>query len=103
VIIKTKSDSREREREIVIREGEKEVESEADGRGGRRYRGIPNKRDRLWTEITKDLVVREAIERVGLEYDESEDFYYVFEKLRYVRFTGSCADNGMLGLTNESL
>ncbi|WEW55991.1 hypothetical protein PRK78_001426 [Emydomyces testavorans] len=50
---------------------------------GRRYRGVKNVKDRLWTEITKDLVVKEAIERAGYEYEETEDFYYVFSYLRY--------------------
>lgn len=90
VIIKTKSDFRERERDIVIREREKDVESDPSGRPGRRSHGIPDQRDRRWTEITKDLVVREAIERVGFDYDESADFYYVFEKLRYVCSSVSC-------------
>lgn len=47
----------------------------------------PNQKDRLWTEITKDLVVREAIERAGYEYEETEQFYYIFAYLHYVRST----------------
>ncbi|KAF4182932.1 hypothetical protein CNMCM8927_009036 [Aspergillus lentulus] len=54
-----------------------------DGRIGRRYIGVKDKRDRLWTEITKDLVVREAIERAGYEYEETESFYYIFSYLGY--------------------
>lgn len=38
----------------------------------------------MWTEITKDLVVREAIERLGYEYEETEYFFYVMEYLKYV-------------------
>lgn len=44
------------------------------------------KRDRwggMWTEITKDLVVREAIEEIGYDYEETEFFFYVFQYLRY--------------------
>lgn len=73
------------------------------GRIGRRYIGVKEKRDKLWTEITKDLVVREAIERAGYEYEETEYFYYIFEYLRYVcsvplffgygLFQGFCANN----------
>jgi hypothetical protein len=37
----------------------------------------------LWTEITKDLVVREAIETRGYDYEETEFFYYVLQYLRY--------------------
>ncbi|RHZ61338.1 uncharacterized protein CDV56_107830 [Aspergillus thermomutatus] len=53
------------------------------GQIGRRYIGVKDKRDRLWTEITKDLVVKEAIERAGYEYEETESFYYIFSYLRY--------------------
>jgi hypothetical protein len=38
----------------------------------------------LWTEITKDLVVREAIEEMGYDYEETEFFFYVFRYLKYV-------------------
>ncbi|KAL5687120.1 hypothetical protein EMGR_002104 [Emarellia grisea] len=54
-----------------------------DGRIGRRYIGVKDQRDRLWTEITKDLVVREAIERAGYEYEETDSFYYIFSYLGY--------------------
>ncbi|KAK5991114.1 hypothetical protein PT974_09392 [Cladobotryum mycophilum] len=37
----------------------------------------------MWTEITKDLVSREAIEELGYEYEETEFFFYVMEYLRY--------------------
>lgn len=40
----------------------------------------------MWTEITKDLVVREAIEQSGYDYEETEYFFYVMEYLRYVSF-----------------
>lgn len=39
----------------------------------------------MWTEVTKDLVSREAIEKVGYEFDETDDFFYVLEYLQYVR------------------
>lgn len=54
------------------------------GQIGRRYHGVKDPRDSLWTEITKDLVLREAIERAGYEYEETEHFYYVFSFLNYV-------------------
>lgn len=38
----------------------------------------------LWTEITKDLVVREAIEEMGYDFEETEYFYYIIQYLRYV-------------------
>ncbi|KAI1766798.1 hypothetical protein GGR53DRAFT_190721 [Hypoxylon sp. FL1150] len=43
----------------------------------------PRKRNEMWTEITKDLVTREAIERMGYEYEETEWFFYVMQYLRY--------------------
>lgn len=54
------------------------------GKIGRRYVGVKDRRDRLWTEITKDLVVKEAIERMGFEYEETVSSYYVFSYLQYV-------------------
>lgn len=39
----------------------------------------------LWTEITKDLVTKEAIEAAGYAYKETESFYYVLKYLSYVR------------------
>jgi hypothetical protein len=35
----------------------------------------------MWTEITKDLVVKEAIEEIGYEFEETEKFFYVLQKL----------------------
>jgi len=46
--------------------------------GVRRSRGLGSE---LWTEITKDLVSREAIEYCGYQYEETEFFYYIFEYL----------------------
>ncbi|KAL4788643.1 hypothetical protein BJX76DRAFT_2181 [Aspergillus varians] len=51
------------------------------GKVGSRYIGAEDRRERLWTEITKDLVVREAIERAGYEYEEMDSFYYIFSYL----------------------
>jgi hypothetical protein len=42
------------------------------------------KRKGMWTEVTKDLVVKEAIERRGYDYDESDDFFYIKDYLSYV-------------------
>ncbi|RDW72453.1 uncharacterized protein DSM5745_07625 [Aspergillus mulundensis] len=51
------------------------------GKVGPRYIGIKDRRERLWTEITKELVVREAIERAGYEYEELDTSYYIFSYL----------------------
>lgn len=80
----------ELEREIIIRERERREEIESipetkeEVRVHKRYTDPRRKRDKLWTEISKDLVVREALERGGYEFDETENFYYIFEYLRYV-------------------
>jgi hypothetical protein len=45
----------------------------------------PRKKDKdMWTEVTKDLVLREAIEQMGYSCEETEDFFYVMEYLKYV-------------------
>jgi hypothetical protein len=44
--------------------------------------------DERWTEITKDLVVREAIERLGYEFEETRTFYYIFSYLEPVSQVG---------------
>ncbi|KAJ5833766.1 hypothetical protein N7474_002077 [Penicillium riverlandense] len=58
------------------------------GRGSERVAGVgqqvmnvKDERDSRWTEITKNLVVREAIERMGYEYEETRMFYYIFSYL----------------------
>ncbi|KAI9832133.1 MAG: hypothetical protein M1819_004484 [Sarea resinae] len=43
----------------------------------------PPRASGLWTEITKDLVVKEAIEQVGFDYEETEYFFYIMDYLRY--------------------
>jgi hypothetical protein len=37
----------------------------------------------MWTEITKDLVCREAIQDLGYEYEETKWFFYIMNYLRY--------------------
>lgn len=38
----------------------------------------------MWTEVTKDLVIKEAIDEMGYDYEETTDFFYVIDYLRYV-------------------
>ncbi|KAK4889822.1 hypothetical protein LTR27_011440 [Elasticomyces elasticus] len=40
-------------------------------------------KDKMWTEITRDLVSREAVEEMGYEFEETAGFFYVMEYLRY--------------------
>ncbi|KAF8460332.1 hypothetical protein BDZ91DRAFT_429290 [Kalaharituber pfeilii] len=46
--------------------------------GVRRSHGLGSE---LWTEITKDLVTREAIEDLNYPYEETDHFYYIFDYL----------------------
>lgn len=56
------------------------------GSVGRRYQGVKDRRENLWTEITKDLVIKEAIEKMGYDFEETDYFYYIIAYLRYVCF-----------------
>ncbi|KAI0012006.1 hypothetical protein F4779DRAFT_119280 [Xylariaceae sp. FL0662B] len=73
-------DSRDksRDREVEVDEIQDRRISIRDGE-----RIPPRKRNEMWTEITKDLVVREAIERLHYEYEETEWFFYIMQYLRY--------------------
>ena len=42
------------------------------------------RRDPMWTEITKDLVIREAVEEAGYQFEETDGFFYVQKYLEYV-------------------
>jgi hypothetical protein len=48
-------------------------------RGVRRSKGSSTE---LWTEVTKDLITRDAIEEMGYPYEETDSFYYIFEYLQ---------------------
>ena len=66
---------------------EREVEEVHDRRISIRESSRPATKRRekeMWTEITKDLVCREAIEQSGYNYEETDYFFYVMENLRYV-------------------
>ncbi|KAL7910128.1 hypothetical protein GGI35DRAFT_355896 [Trichoderma velutinum] len=58
---------------------DREREIEIDRRVGR----SPAPPKEMWTEITKDLVIREAIEELGYEYEETDQFFYVMDYLKY--------------------
>ena len=55
----------------------------------RKYVGMRPKTDNMWTEITKDLVIKDALDGAGYDYEETEFFFYVMEYLRYVRSPSS--------------
>ncbi|KAK1837089.1 hypothetical protein QBC39DRAFT_3035 [Podospora conica] len=63
---------------------DREIDVISDRRGSSRHPHSPGPRgSEMWTEITKDLVIREAIEEMGYEYEETEYFYYIMTYLRY--------------------
>lgn len=70
-------------RSKFITDGDEYGEEIADR--GRRFVGIKPAQENMWTEITKDLVLKEAIEEQGYDFEETEYFFYVIEYLRYVR------------------
>lgn len=85
---------RPRERlSVQIYDGDREVDVEkvSDRRASlRRPAGppvpaSPARRGDVWTEITRDLVVEEAIQELGYEYEVTDYFYYIMRYLRYVR------------------
>jgi len=45
-------------------------------------RGPRERKGELWTEITKDLVDKAALEEFGYSYEETDDFIYIFEYLQ---------------------
>ena len=69
---------------IAEQETYSEVEEPRGMDRGRRFQSQKPKQEAMWTEITKDLVVKEAIDGMGYDYEETEFFYYVMEYLRYV-------------------
>lgn len=87
------------------REYEREREYERiEERDNDRRVGLPRKQrvtQDLWTEITKDLVVREAIEQAGYDYEETEFFFYVIEYLKYVSALLSLSFPGSIPLSRS--
>lgn len=70
--------------QIYDKDKDREIDVIADRHGGRHHHHSPGRRNSdMWTEITKDLVIREAIEEMGYEYEETEYFFYIMTYLRY--------------------
>lgn len=69
--------------EVYDREREIDVEVEI---GRRPSKPKPVVSRDMWTEITKDLVCREAIEQMGYAYEETKWFFYIMDYLKYVSF-----------------
>lgn len=76
---------------------EYEREEVTDRRVGRPAPAPPRTRlDDKWTEITKDLVVREAIKELGYDFEETEFFFYVMRYLSYVSVDSDTYSPAML-------
>lgn len=71
--------SRGMDTEVLISNNSKDIDTRDRGR-----RFVAEKEDVMWTEITKDLVIKDAIEEMGYDYEETEFFFYVMVYLRYV-------------------
>ncbi|TVY13658.1 hypothetical protein LARI1_G008124 [Lachnellula arida] len=77
------SSSRRREGSGSYEREYERIEESSDRRIGM-PRPPPKARDEsLWTEITKDLVSREAIEEMGYDFEETEFFFYIIQYLKY--------------------
>ncbi|KAF2867455.1 hypothetical protein BDV95DRAFT_631189 [Massariosphaeria phaeospora] len=82
------SPPREENIEISIRRNhftapvESDFDLEIDYYSRKRETAKPKPKD-MWTEITKDLVLKEAVDSCGYEYEETDLFFYVMEYLRY--------------------
>lgn len=62
----------------------REREEITEMRQGRRYVAEKDPKEKMWTEITKDLVTEDAIKSMGYDYEETEFFYYIMSYLKYV-------------------
>ncbi|CAK7236269.1 hypothetical protein SCUCBS95973_009550 [Sporothrix curviconia] len=66
---------------------DREIEVETDRRmavySSTQQELVPAPRNDMWTEITKDLVSREAMDYLGYDYEETDYFYYILQYLRY--------------------
>ncbi|KAI5361859.1 hypothetical protein Slin15195_G055100 [Septoria linicola] len=72
-----------REKSRDTREEIKITMDRRTGGGDDRHHHHHKKRDKMWTEVTRDLVIKEAIEEMGYEYEESDEHFYVMEYLKY--------------------
>lgn len=95
---------RQRSNERALKEYEKiEININDDRRVGRPAPPPPPRSPDMWTEVTKDLIVAEAIEELGYEYNETEFFYYIFKFLHYVSIHYSRVDFANQGDTRYLL
>lgn len=80
--------SRERRLSVAVVDNDTEIDVEQRRRRHRsksRPKIVPTPRD-TWTELSRTLVSREAIERMGYPYEESKYYFYVMTFLPQVSF-----------------
>ncbi|EEU41032.1 uncharacterized protein NECHADRAFT_99337 [Fusarium vanettenii 77-13-4] len=70
---------------VSVYDREREIDIERTRERSRPPAPSPAPPKDMWTEITKDLVVREAIEEVGYEYEETKEFFYIMDYLKYLQ------------------
>ena len=93
VFVGTENDGRHVPNVVRRSERSEEEEEEEDVREvavldardeGRSFEAEKLKKDRRWTQITKDVVNEEAIKEEGYVFEKTDDSYCVMEYLRYV-------------------
>ncbi len=86
-ILKKKHDSRSGERRLSVAVVDRDTEIDIERRRRHRSRSRPKvvaPRD-TWTEVSRSLVSREALERLGYPFEESKHYYYIMMFLPSVR------------------
>ncbi|PNS17997.1 SAC3 family protein 1 [Sphaceloma murrayae] len=83
IIVDRERDTFDRVREDMQVARRRSVSSRPSRHDDIRRDSGPRLRRDMWTEVTKDLVIKEAIERQGYDYEETDKFFYVIEYLKY--------------------
>lgn len=100
-----KSNDREIAKQFVVEAKRSQKYAETQGPGGESPR-------KVWTKLSKEKVVREAIEQKGYRYSETDESFYVMESLTYVSVSMLCqylvskhwgpsSDHNIEGLSTE--
>ena len=79
-VIRDRERDRERDRKEEIKEDVQVTRIRSQS--AHQSRNV-KKRD-MWTEVSKELVMKEAIERAGYQFEEKANHYYIMKYLEYV-------------------
>ncbi|KAL0937746.1 conserved glutamic acid rich protein [Colletotrichum truncatum] len=74
---------RESRDRLSVQVYDRETEIDIEKTKERRPRPSQKRNDNMWTEITKDLVIRDAIIELGYDFEETEYFFYIMQYLKY--------------------